>query len=72
MRFMLHHLTGSLRGQTQYFDVESLRFGSSKDCGVMFDAGRDPMVTPLHAELAAQDGTLTLRDLSGGKRPAHQ
>ena len=35
------------------------------DCGVMFDRARDPMVTPLHAELGTQDGTATLRDLSG-------
>ena len=24
MKFMLHHLTGSLRGQSQYFDIEKL------------------------------------------------
>ena len=65
MKFMLHHLTGSLRGQSQYFDIETLRFGTGKDCGVTFDRARDPMVTPLHAELGAQDGTPTLRDLSG-------
>ena len=63
---MLHHLTGSLRGQSQYFDLETLRFGTGKDCGVMFDRARDPMVTPLHAELGAQNETPTLRDLSGG------
>jgi len=65
MKFMLHHLTGSLRGQTQYFNIENLRFGTGKDCGVMFDEARDPMVTPLHAEFGVQDGTPTLRDLSG-------
>ena len=65
MKFMLHHLTGSLRGQTQYFDLKTLRFGTGMDCGVMFDRARDPMVTPLHAELGTQDGTATLRDLSG-------
>jgi hypothetical protein len=65
MKFMLHHLTGSLRGQSQYFDLQTLRFGTGKECGVMFDRARDPMVTPLHAELGAQDGTPTLRDLSG-------
>ena len=65
MKFMLHHLTGSLRGQSQYFALETLRFGTGKECGVMFDKARDPMVTPLHAEFEAQDGTPTLRDLSG-------
>lgn len=65
MKFMLHHLTGSLRGQTQYFDVEELRFGTGKGCGVMFDASRDPVVAGVHAELSSQNGAPTLRDLSG-------
>lgn len=65
MKFMLHHLTGSLRGQTQYFDTGSLTFGTTSDCGVAFDAARDPMVAALHAELAVQDGTPLLRDVSG-------
>lgn len=65
MKFMLHHLTGSLRRQTQYFDVERLRFGTAKDCDVLFDLSKDATVTPVHAELAVKDGTPTLRDVSG-------
>lgn len=65
MKFMLHHLTGSLRGHTQYFDIESLSFGTDKGCGVVFDAVRDTIVSPIHAELAIHDRTPTLRDVSG-------
>ncbi len=65
MKFMLHHLTGSLRRQTQYFDVERLSFGTGKECDVQFDPSKELTVTPLHAELAVKDGTPTLRDVSG-------
>lgn len=65
MRFMLHHLTGSLRRQTQYFDVESLSFGTGKDCDVHLDPSKDVTVTSFHAEFSVKDGTPTLRDVSG-------
>lgn len=65
MKFMLHHLTGSLRGQTQYFDLETLSFGSGKDCDVVFDAARDTIVAPVHAELFLHEETPTVRDVSG-------
>ena len=65
MKFMLHHLTGSLRRQTQYFDVERIRFGTEKVCEVQFDPSKDQAVKPFHAELKASDGTPTLRDVSG-------
>ncbi len=65
MRFMLHHLTGSLRGKSQYFDADHLRFGTGKGCDVLFDVAKDPRVTSLHAELLARDGTPILRDESG-------
>ena len=65
MKFMLHHLTGSRRGQTQYFDMDRLSFGTGQDCTVVFDAARDMTVFALHAELAVQDHTPTVRDLSG-------
>lgn len=65
MKFMLHHLTGSHRRQTQYFDVVRLKFGTAKDCEILFDPSKDVTVTPLHAELAVKDGTPTLRDVSG-------
>lgn len=65
MKFMLHHLTGSLRGQTQYFEAESLRFGTGIDCDVRFDATGDRQVAPFHAELALHDHSPTLCDLTG-------
>ena len=55
MKFMLHHLTGSLSGQTQYFQADSLRFGTGADCDVRFDAAGDRQVAPTHAELAFHD-----------------
>lgn len=64
MKFMLHHLTGSLRGQTQYFDVQTLSFGTSRDSGVLFDESQDTNVAPHHAELAVHDGRPMLRDVS--------
>lgn len=65
MKCMLHHLTGSLSGQTQYFQADSLRFGTGTDCDVRFDAASDRQVAPAHAELAFHDHAPTLRDLSG-------
>lgn len=65
MKFMLHHLTGSQRGQTQYFDVDSLRFGTGHDCGVRFQSNGDGPVMPVHAELVLAGQAPMLRDLSG-------
>jgi len=62
---MLHHLTGSLRGQTQYFDADSLRFGTGTECDVRFNPSTDPQVTASHAELALHDHAPNLRDLTG-------
>jgi S1-C subfamily serine protease len=62
---MLYHLTGSLRGQTQYFQADSLRFGTGTDCDVRFDATSDRQVATSHAELALHDHAPMLRDLTG-------
>ena len=66
MKFMLHHLTGSLRSQTQYFEADVLRFGTGGECDVRFDALGDRQVAPSHAELSLRDHSPTLRALSGG------
>ena len=50
MKCMLHHLTGSLKGQPQYFQADSLRFGTGPDCDVRFDSITDRQVAPSHAE----------------------
>lgn len=65
MKIMLHHLTGSLRGRTQYFDTDSLTFGVASGCSVLFDPTKDPVVSPVHAEFTVRDHTPTLRDRSG-------
>ena len=65
MKCMLHHLTGSLKGQTQYFQADSLHFGTGTDCDVRFDAVGDGQVAPSHAELALHDHAPMLRDLTG-------
>lgn len=56
------HLTGSLRGRTQYVDADSLTFGSEPGCGIVFDCEKDPAVCPVHAELTVTDHTPMLRD----------
>jgi pSer/pThr/pTyr-binding forkhead associated (FHA) protein/S1-C subfamily serine protease len=65
MKCMLHHLTGSLRGKTQYFQADSLRIGTGTDCDVRFDVTFDRQVAPSHAELALHDHAPMLRDLTG-------
>jgi len=65
MKFMLHHLTGSLRGQTQYFDAESIRLGTGSECDVRFNAVGDRQVASSHAELALHNHSPTLSDLTG-------
>jgi serine protease Do len=65
MKCMLHHLTGSLRGQTQYFQADSLRFGTGNDCDVRFEGTSDQQVASSHAELTLHDHAPILRDLTG-------
>ena len=65
MKVLLHHLTGSLRGRTQYFDTNSITFGIGENCAVLFDARMDTMVCPVHAELTVENHTPMLRDRSG-------
>lgn len=65
MKCMLHHWTGSLRGQPQYFQADSLRFGTGTDCDVRFDVTSDRQVAPSHAELDLLDHAPMLRDLTG-------
>lgn len=65
MRMMLCHLTGSLRGRTQYLDTDSVSFGIGNSCGVVFDGVKDPGVCPVHAELNIEDQQPVIRDMSG-------
>jgi len=65
MKMMLCHLTGSLRGRTQYFDTDSISFGIGGQCGIVFDETKDSTVCPVHAELAVEDHTPVIRDRSG-------
>lgn len=64
MKMMLYHLTGSLRGRTQYLDADFIRFGVGESCGIVFDSAIDSMVCPVHAELSVEDHTPHLRDRS--------
>ena len=68
MRMMLYHLTGSLRGKTQQFDTDAIRFGTSEGCGVQFDATRDAAVRPQHADLAIEQGVPIIRDRTGHRQ----
>jgi S1-C subfamily serine protease len=62
---MLCHLTGSLRGRTQYLDTDSISFGIGEGCGVVFDSDQDSAVCPVHAELTVEDHGPIIRDRSG-------
>lgn len=64
MKMMLTHLTGSLRGRTQYFDTDSISFGVGEHCGVAFDGAKDAVVCPVHAELTVEHGAPVIRDHS--------
>jgi hypothetical protein len=64
MKMMLTHLTGSLRGRTQYFDTDSISFGIGKQCGIVFDGAKDTVVCPVHAELTVEHGAPVIRDQS--------
>ena len=65
MRMMLVHLTGNLRGRTQWLDTESITFGSDKDCAIVFDPSADRTVCPIHVELSVRNHTPVLMDKSG-------
>jgi serine protease Do len=65
MKITLCHLTGSLRGRTQYFDTASVSFGVEDQCHVMFDREKDPEVCPVHARLSVEDHAPVIRDCSG-------
>jgi hypothetical protein len=65
MKIALCHLTGSLRGRTQYFDTASVSFGVEDQCHVMFDREKDPEVCPVHARLSVEDHAPVIRDCSG-------
>jgi S1-C subfamily serine protease len=67
MRMMLCHLTGSLKGRTQFIDTDFVAFGIGESCGIAFDPTIDRAVCPLHAELAVEDHTPVIRDRSGQK-----
>lgn len=64
MKMMLTHVTGSLRGRTQYFDTDSISFGVGAQCGVVFDGAKDAVVCPVHAELTVEQGVPVIRDHS--------
>lgn len=64
MKIMLTHLTGSLRGRTQYFDTDSISFGVGEHCEVVFDGAQDTVVCPVHAELKIEEGAPVIRDHS--------
>ena len=64
MRMMLTHLTGSLRGRTDYLDTDSVSFGIGDRCSIVFDGAEDRMVCPVHAELTVEDRTPVIRDRS--------
>lgn len=65
MKMMLYHLTGSLRGRTQYFDAESLSIGTGERCSIVFDPTEDSAVHPLHAEVVVEDHAPVIRDRTG-------
>lgn len=65
MKMVFYHLSGSLRGRTQYVDAANISFGTGENCSVVFDAAKDSAVRPLHAEVAVEDQTPILRDRSG-------
>jgi S1-C subfamily serine protease len=61
MKFALIHLSGSRRGETQYFDRSLLTLGSDPACDVRFPRdGRHP-VAPSHADIFQGDCEIVLR-----------
>lgn len=62
MKFALIHLSGSRRGETQYFDRTWLTLGSDPTNDVYFPAGGRYRVAPLQAELFQANGDIQLRN----------
>lgn len=74
MKFSLVHLSGSHRGETQYFDRSWLTLGSSPANDVVFSVDARRPVAPLHAELfqANCDVRLRNRDPEAGTLVNHK
>ena len=64
MKTMLYHVTGSLQGRSQYFDADRISFGIGEQCSVVFDPRKDPIVSPVHAELYVEKHVPIIRDRS--------
>ncbi len=65
MKMMLHHVTGGMRGRTQYFDADRIAMGAAETCSVVFDPSKDPIVAPVHADITVEGHIPILRDRSG-------
>jgi len=62
MKFALVHLSGSRKGQTQYFDRPWLSLGSDPGNDVVFSQDGKHPVSPFHAELFETDCDVRLRN----------
>lgn len=65
MKMMLHHVTGGMRGRTQYFDADRITLGAGETCSVTFDPSKDPIVAPVQADITVERNLPVLRDRSG-------
>lgn len=65
MKMMLHHVTGGMRGRTQYFDADRITLGAAETCSVVFDPSKEPIVAPVHADITVEGHMPILRDRSG-------
>ncbi len=65
MKMMLHHVTGGMRGRTQYFDTDRMTLGAAETCSVVFDPSKDPVIAPVHADITVEGRMPILRDRSG-------
>ncbi|MDO8546225.1 MAG: FHA domain-containing protein, partial [Nitrospirales bacterium] len=62
MKFALVHLSGHMRGETQYFDRPWLSLGSDPVNDVVFSPDGSHPVSPAHAELFQTDCDMRLRN----------
>ena len=62
MKFALVHLSGHMRGETQYFDRPWLSLGSDPVNDVVFSSDGSHPVSPAHAELFQTDCDMRLRN----------